>query len=596
MTSTFYESDVFAGYLILLIPISGSFAFSSEDRLRQILYFATTFFMLAALLFTSSRGAFLIFIAVFLLWIYFARKKKPLLAKYSLSALLLCLSSALVYLSLFKHKFTFMDIYKKAANPRSWLTAIGARLSFWIGGLKIFLSHPVLGSGPNTFGRLFPEYQKYFFWYSRFPHNFYIQVLSDEGLINFFLFAALISAVLLHGYKRLKRESEDYFLILGLFCGFLAGAIHLFIDVDSNFLSWSVLFWAEGGLLLAAGRDSADPISRFIMNQYGKYFLGLILVILLLFQSTALYAEQLNHQAGKLQSQGKLKTALNLEKQSVKLFPLDSHYLEQKSLIETRLYEKTGKKTWILKAEKNLKKAIQMDPDKPLYLGEMSEIIVRLPNGTNKAIALLKKALKLDPLNYPEHYLWLADLEAREKRFKNARKKYHEILSIYPIQEIKRLPFFRYANFAATDAMAHLGLAKLDIKENKILKAAKEIKSALKITPSSPQIHYYAGLLELYQRNWEKAENHFKIALYSPDLNFKAEKWLSLSEFKLKKYQKALRDIKTALKFHQPDDSILVIAGDIYSAQKNRKEAHRLWEKALKLDPHNLYLQKKLKK
>jgi tetratricopeptide (TPR) repeat protein len=592
MTSTFYESDVFAGYLILLIPTAASFAFSSEDRIRQLLYSMTAFFMMITLFFTSSRGAILIFIFICILWTAFAYQKKPILAKFSLGILLFCISTAFIYLSLFKHKFTLKSIYMKAVNPQSWFTAIGARLSFWIGGIKIFIHHPVLGSGPNTFGRLFPQYQKYFFWYSRFPHNFYIQLLSDQGMINFLLFSSLIMLILIQGFKSLKTETKNYFLLLGLTCGFLAGSLHLFIDVDSNFLSWSVLFWAEGGLILAlTARDTDNPtVSKTL-----KYLLGFILVILILFQGAALSASLLNHQAEKYFSRGKLKTALIKAEKAAKLFPLDSNYFNQESLIEVGLYQKYDKKSWIIKAEKSLNKAIELDPDKPLYLGEMSEIVERLPHGSKKGIILLKKALSLDPLNYPEHYLWLADLEAREKKYKEAKKIYHRILSLYPLSEIHQLPFFRYNNFAMSLAMAHLGLTKLDIQEDKIKKAEKEIRLALKIAPNIPEIHYYAGLLDLYHRNWKKAKFHFEEAIYSPDLSFKAQEWLSFSEFKLKQYHKALNGIKNILKYIKPDSSILVIAGNIYSLQKNRAEAVKLWSKALKLDPKNKYLQGKLK-
>ena len=345
---------------------------------------------------------------------------------------------------------------------------------------------------------------------------------------------------------------------LGLTCGFLAGVLHLFIDVDSNFLSWSVLFWAEGGLILAlTERDMAKPTA----SKPAKYLLGFILILLILFQGVALSASLLNHQAEKYYSRGKLRTALIKAEKAAKLFPLDSNYFNQESLIEVGLYQKYDKKSWIIKAEKTLNKAIELDPDKPLYLGEMSEIVERLPNGAKKGIVLLKKALSLDPLNYPEHYLWLADLEAREKKYKKAKKIYRRIFSLYPLSEIAQLPFFRYNNFAMTIATAH----------------------------------YYAGLLDLYQKNWKKAKAHFEKAIYAPDLSFKAKEWLSFSEFKLKEYPKALEGIKSILKIQKPDSSILVIAGDIYAEQKNKSEAIKLWRKALKLTPKNQNLQKELK-
>jgi putative inorganic carbon (hco3(-)) transporter len=76
------------------------------------------------------------------------------------------------------------------------------RLNYWTAGLKMIENHPVLGVGYFNFPAVYPEYSSYL-WHGRaqLPHNIFIQVGTDAGLIGLGIFLVLI-------YRNLKAASD----------------------------------------------------------------------------------------------------------------------------------------------------------------------------------------------------------------------------------------------------------------------------------------------------------------------------------------------------------------------------------------------------
>ena len=78
---------------------------------------------------------------------------------------------------------------------------IDTRLSLWWSAWKMFLDAPLLGHGPNTFGLLYPQYLSRLdppAWLPveprvvPWPHNLYLEVLAERGLLGMLALAFLI--------------------------------------------------------------------------------------------------------------------------------------------------------------------------------------------------------------------------------------------------------------------------------------------------------------------------------------------------------------------------------------------------------------------
>jgi O-antigen ligase/predicted negative regulator of RcsB-dependent stress response len=575
LTSTFYQSDVFGGYLLLLIPLSASLAVFSEDRIRIGLYFITTCFFILTLFFTYSRGAILSFLASGMIWGFFIYQKKPKVVRYSVVVLAFLSLFSGLYIFLAKKTALFLDFRNKILNWRSWIWNAGARFSFWRGALHIFAAHPWFGTGPDTFGKLFPLYQEKFYWYSRFPHNFYLQILSEQGIFSFLLIIGFIVMTLILSYWGLKHaKEEDFPFALGLFTAFLGGALHQGMDVDSNFLSWNLLFWIENGLLLSIF------LPTFPWKKGLKFSMGIVVFLLLFFQVLSALGAFWDGQAAASEEKGEILNAIQDEKKALFFFPLEGNYWEHLARLELSLYQTAKKESLLLDAKANLEKAFSLDSTKPTYLGELAGIETHLPGGRKKAILLLQRAIGLDPLNYPEHYLRLADLEEEEGKTQTAKALYQHVIALYPRQEVNHLMFFRKEDFVNAVALAHLGLAKIDLNQKKLKEAKDEIQKALAWSSSNPQVAYYAGLFSLYDSKWKDAVSELETAVYDPSLSENAWKWLALAQLRLKKADLAMKALKKAIQLNPYDASLYTLAGNIYALNKESREAQQMWQKS----------------
>jgi O-antigen ligase len=83
-------------------------------------------------------------------------------------------------------KARFKDIGKDSTSVQ--------RLDYWKAGLKMIENHPVLGVGYYNFAPVYAAHDRAHLWHGKaqLPHNIFIQVGTDEGLIGLGIFMMLI--------------------------------------------------------------------------------------------------------------------------------------------------------------------------------------------------------------------------------------------------------------------------------------------------------------------------------------------------------------------------------------------------------------------
>ncbi len=107
------------------------------------------------------------------------------------------------------------------------------RLHFWQIAWRVFLDYPVIGTGLDAFGTMFPRYDS---WNGAFrveqAHNDYLQILADAGIFGLACIAAYIFLLFKQGIS-LVGKTKDKFR-RGAATGALAGSfgvlIHSFFD------------------------------------------------------------------------------------------------------------------------------------------------------------------------------------------------------------------------------------------------------------------------------------------------------------------------------------------------------------------------------
>jgi putative inorganic carbon (hco3(-)) transporter len=184
----FNNSSDFSSEMLMFAPIAFELALFIKPFARRVTYW---FVMLGAItgamsvLGASSRGS-QVGLAFQAGWIAIQRKLR-------VSVLLgVVLLAGVGYVLLpAAEKARFANIGKDSTSVQ--------RLDYWKAGLKMIETHPVLGVGYFNFAPMYAAHDRAHLWHGKaqLPHNIFIQVGTDAGLVGLGIFMMLI-------YRNLK--------------------------------------------------------------------------------------------------------------------------------------------------------------------------------------------------------------------------------------------------------------------------------------------------------------------------------------------------------------------------------------------------------
>jgi putative inorganic carbon (hco3(-)) transporter len=194
--------------------------------------------ILSALLLTYSRGAFIAFIGqIVLLGIYFARSIR--VKTVVLTLLIAILGTGIFYGAnlIRSQNFDVVDLEEKVAfDNAEGITSKTERVDFWKGAITLTKERPLLGWGPFSFRYAYNGIQDVFLGSSDHPHNVFLKISAENGVIALFGFVGFLLMLLLTVWQRfsfLDKKERDFVYILGVA---VAGAFaHNLIDYNWNF-------------------------------------------------------------------------------------------------------------------------------------------------------------------------------------------------------------------------------------------------------------------------------------------------------------------------------------------------------------------------
>lgn len=111
-----------------------------------------------------------------------------------------------------------VSLFRSSSSGRLWL---------WEKALSLFAKHPILGIGPYNYALInkFPSYAH--------PHNFYLQILSEWGIVVFGVMVyVLINVIqwLISDFDKVDGKSGAYVLNMGILGSFIAALTHAFVS------------------------------------------------------------------------------------------------------------------------------------------------------------------------------------------------------------------------------------------------------------------------------------------------------------------------------------------------------------------------------
>ena len=228
LASTYVNHNHFAGYLELIIPLTIGLIVSNRSKvsIHKIALFAALISMLAAFIFSQSRGGWLCLgISLLVMFVLFLRKtdfdRKKMLLVFLLIVFVFA-SLAFINPKVLKRagKMTFTEFEKESFRNR---------LKIWQGSVGMVASRPLVGFGIGTFAQGFLRFKpKDLERKANFAHNDYIQSAAECGVFGLGVMIWILIVLLKEGLGKNNFSP----LTFGCTIGVLSFCLHGLIDFN----------------------------------------------------------------------------------------------------------------------------------------------------------------------------------------------------------------------------------------------------------------------------------------------------------------------------------------------------------------------------
>jgi len=231
---SFMYPNALAAGLLLLLPVTLVFLWQATPKVRAGIRALFVTILggcgLACLYWSGSKAAwlFMVLLGVIALGHSTLRKAWKRILIYGLLALGLI-------------GFTIMYMESAARGKRS----MEARLVYWQAALRNFRQHPILGTGPGTFGPAYDKIKPPNAEFARLTHNDYLEQASDSGIIGFLTFTGLTMGSIAYLYRyRLLKKGSFYMVRFAVWLGLLGLFLHSGMEFNLYYpaLAWPAFF------------------------------------------------------------------------------------------------------------------------------------------------------------------------------------------------------------------------------------------------------------------------------------------------------------------------------------------------------------------
>jgi O-antigen ligase len=246
----------FAGLVELIVPTGLSvLLLRAEDRDRMSLLVVLTLVPIGALFLSASRGGIAAFFLevglVVILAVLRGHGRNQLVAG---AVLVLLAGGFVVWLGAGRAIDRFEAYRKLEVNE-------ARRAEMLRGSWRIFLDHPVAGTGLGTLEDVFPRYDTlYDGTIVNHAHNDYLEVLAETGAIGGLICACFLVVFFSAAWKRIVEAANplDLALHIGALSACCALLAHSLVDFNLHIPSNALLFLIQSALATSAtpGRES----------------------------------------------------------------------------------------------------------------------------------------------------------------------------------------------------------------------------------------------------------------------------------------------------------------------------------------------------
>jgi O-antigen ligase len=260
----------FAGFAELTIPVALVPLVLGKVR-RERLFLVGLFALvpIVALLLSGSRGGIVSF-AVQIVILFSLLLVRRIRSKGMIVGALVVLSAVMavswIGVQQVLQRFSGIETMEVTGSSRAAM-----REDTW----RLFLDHPLLGTGLGTLEIVFPPYDSlYDGKVVNHAHNDYIEALAETGVVGGLCCAWFLGVVLLHSLKGLAEPGRSFGSVLNLAgliacCGIL---VHSLVDFNLHIPANALLFFVSAHLAVVRLEPSSPraPENHSLQIQDGK--------------------------------------------------------------------------------------------------------------------------------------------------------------------------------------------------------------------------------------------------------------------------------------------------------------------------------------
>jgi O-antigen ligase len=298
-----------------------------------------------------------------------------------------------------------------------------ARLDYINYSFKMFLKQPLFGIGTGNWFAVYPEYIRDMYNDENImnnadlnPHNDYVKILSENGIIGFILFIAII---LFSVYKLIIYSNKNilYFPILLSLIGI---AVFSFFAFPSENVSAMILFFTAIGIGIGKNNPQVNKKRVFV---FGILFSIIIfLVISVIYHYKRYESEKIYLSSMFDKAKGNYQVMNNkLESINEVYYPLDANKTPIEFYKGAGFFEQKDFK----KALESYKKCLEITPYSPTLLNNLA-LTYYMEGDADKADSLFSIVLNNYPY-YIEPKINLLTIYANLKKDTSARNLISEI-------------------------------------------------------------------------------------------------------------------------------------------------------------------------
>lgn len=233
--------NAFGSLMVLNIPVAFSMFVSEEDILKRLLALIATVCSGLGLIFSMSRGAWLVGFFGMLVFFFFVGKRLILPIVSVCLAIILNVSTLWTRLT---NLFTAEYAEK---------TARGGRIYRWTTGITEWSEHKILGLGIGRYGGAVATNHKLSPFYM---DNYYLKTLTESGIVGLSAFLLLLIVTIRQIFTTIRAtmSKSTRILMFGLFSGMIAVLGH---NITENIFEAPYMvtyFWSFAAIIMAMNR------------------------------------------------------------------------------------------------------------------------------------------------------------------------------------------------------------------------------------------------------------------------------------------------------------------------------------------------------